>query len=444
MAFDEQTYKAHRLAQEGKVFYYNRLAEPQYAMTYFPPPPTNADVTPTHNMRIGESANYERRPRISMPFTRNVINRVASMIYQDAEIIVQPESLQTEVDMMMKRLGWPTLGRDIIARFMYGGMSLEAIFPGPNGIYLRHWSGEWTFSDRGPDGSDEIVGYMYKLDEQGNRQPITDTPNKNDKYTYVAITPYYWVTVVNGQDTTDYLSPHNFGFTPAVMFYNIDVEDDEGYPIPFHIRFRDDLIEYNRMFSKVARDLRLLESFLATNKTKDQMLDNFIVDQEQIAFLGNEGQLWQGMSQYDIGPKRYFLDKLEKRMSTSAQVPDFMTGLEDVGKIDSGVALQIVHQPLIELVNHIINDVEPKFIELFSKCFAAELAMKGRADKFGLAVRFKENILPQDEQKKIDNIALSIDKGIITPQEARPVVLPMLDIEEQETTTQAEATTSAG
>jgi hypothetical protein len=409
MAFDEPTFKAHRLAIEGSKFFFNELANPENVNTYFPPRPMQED--------------YAISPHVSFPVTSDVLNRIASIVYSDATITVDPPSLQPDLDMMLARNNWPGFGRDCIIKAMYGADYLVTIIPQESrGVKFKSWTGEWAFvENRGEEN--EVVGYQYKLGKDGTRSPTTGRALTSDTYVEVRIDKTNWGTAKEGK-------AHDFGFTPATMFYNIDMTDESPYPNPFHIRFKDQLLEYNKMFSKVIKDLRILESVWWTNANPQGDPNHPINMDGNLLFLPEGTTLQQALSTYDIGPKEKALNMLRNHIATSAQVPDFMTGLDNVGKVESGVALNITLAPLTEIVNRIIYQFKPCFIELFAKALQVELILMGTsASDFAIDIEFTKNVIPVDKEREVNLLISLKEKGIINDAECRAKILPLMDIE---------------
>lgn len=430
---NEQTYKAHKDALEGKVFYYNKLAEPGYAGRYFPTP-LSALLPSAGRDGIGfgydsgldmnSLALSQNDPKVSLPFSGNVINRIASLVYKDASITVTPGSLQPACDAMLARNGWPEFGRDIVVKMLFGSTCLVVPFPTARGMMIDTYTGEWTYIEQLPDKT-ENYGIMYTVNNEGDRIPITGKPDGKDKVFISKIGSAHWDE--NAEDKKE----HNLGYSPAVMFESIDMTDESVYPMPFHMRYKSDLIQLNQVFSKVIKDVKALTPVWTTNKNQDGLVP-ILLDTNILNFLGTDGKLEQVISEYKIDAPRYLIETLQTRISTSAQVPDFMTGLRDVGKIESGVALSITHAPLMELIGRVVSTIKPKLIELIAKMLYAELILttgSSRGD-FMIELDLAQNIIPADKEREVRVMGTAIDKQIIAPQEARPVVLPLLGIEE--------------
>ena len=411
MALDEKTWQAHRLAIEGKVFYYNELAEPKWVEKYFP--------------RTEGNPNYAGDPHLSFPVSSDVLNRLASLVFKDMVLTVDPPSLQVWLDMPIARNGGTSIARDIIVKALYGGTYLVTLVGTEIGVVYDTWTGEWTIIEDGALGGRPMIGYQYKV-VNGKRVPILGNPEKDPSVFTV------WLT-----DTTRGAAEnvHNFGFVPGVMFYNIDIEDETPYPNPYHIRYRDPLIEYDRLYSKVLKDVRILEAVWTTNKEREDPNNLLRMNPDTINYLGENGELKQAMTNYDITAKQFLLNSLKNHIATSAQVPDFMTGLQGVGKVESGVARSIVNAPLTEVTNRIRNDFKPPLLELFSKTLAAEYAIHNNGNKppqFKIDIEFSKNIIPVDKKEELDLIDLALRMGTITTEEAAPKVRGLLDIEEIE------------
>jgi hypothetical protein len=409
VAYEKPLYLAHRLAVEGRVFYNNELTDPQWVERFFPKSPG--------------SVTYQYEPKIAFPITRDILNNFASLLYRDAIVEIDKPYLQEDLDIFLETNQWHSLGRDIVVKTLYGGTLLAIIRPFGNSARIDTWGGEWTFIfDENTDY--EMIGYCYKV-KDGRREPLLREP-ENDRQaakegvTFVPITETLW---------GDF--PHDFGFRPAVMFRAVDKQDDSPYPLPYHMRYREQNLEFNKLWSQLITALRILPNVWWTNKDREDPNNPLRISPFLINYLGQDGRLEQVARQVNLEPEFTALASLKNHIAVSAQVPDFMTGLEGVGKVESGVALSIVFSPLIQIVNRIKRDFRPSFIELLTKGFQADYILRtGRpAPEFALDVRFTDNVIPVDKDNEIDRIERADRMGVLLPEEKRRLVLPLLGLE---------------
>lgn len=402
---DSATYLMHREAIEGGVFYQNLLASRDWCMTYFP-------------ISKG-SATYWQDPHISFPVVSDVINRLASLIHSGMQITCNTPAAQGYLDAVMQRNDWEEFSRELVVSSLGWGNHLVVLRVGYGGIRFETWSGEYVFRDM--DFGLETIGYMYALTKDGLMQPVVSEPKGKELESIrtVRIDEYLF----GGFE-------HNFGFTPAVLFRAVDKDRENRYGKAYHLRARDQIVQYNQTYSQCAKSMLILQNVWKTNKDWVDDTNPIRLDADTMNYLGEKGTLEQTVRNLDLQWEFSALDKLKAHISASFQVPDFMTGLAGVGKVESGVALSIVSAPLMELVERIKCDYEKKIKELLAKATIAEAAFHGvRLANPELEVEFNDNILPIDKQVEIGNLISAIGSGVITAAEARYVMLSLLGLD---------------
>lgn len=399
--FAESTYLAHRLALEGRVFYYNELTEKQHVQKFFPVAP-------------GEDKTYDVDPKISFPITSDILNNFASLLYRESVIKIDPPSLQPRLDEFLALNNWTSLGRELLVRTLFGGTLLAVIRPMQLRARIELWGGEWTFV-----GADELHGYTYKVCD-GKRVPLTSKPDKEDDVRLVPITDTIWGEF-----------EHGFGFNPSVMFFAPDVQDDSPYPMPFHMRYRQQNIEYNLLWSQMILNSRVLQNVWVTNKDRKDPNNPVMLRPRFINYLGENGTLAQVRREMNIDAELTLIEKLKQHIAESAQVPSFMTGLDGVGKVESGVAMSIVFAPLVHITNRLKSEFRPKFIELITKGLVADYMLnEGHfPPDFAIDLQFTDNVIPIDRGKELETIQRADAMGVFTPEEKRKLILPLFGLE---------------
>jgi hypothetical protein len=404
MALDKETYNAHALALEGKVFYYNELTNKEHVHKYFPD--------------FSGGATYDIDPKITFPITSDILNNFASLLYRDSVVTIEPKSLQVRLDEFLARNNWHTLGREIMIKTLYGATMLATVRPYQSVARIDLWTGEWTFVDNA-DSDSETTGYMYKLKE-GKRLPITAEPDKADDVRIVPITETMWGDV-----------EHGFGFNPSVMFYAPDTQDESPYPLPYHMRYRAPNLEYNLIWSQMLLNSRVLQNVWKTNKDMQDPNKPIRLTPRFINYLGENGTLEQVHRELNNGPELELIDRLKNHIAVSAQVPNSLTGLEGIGKVESGVALNIMFAPLVHITNRLKSDFRPKCVELLMKGFAADWILQTGTlpPDFMIDMRFTENVIPVDKEKELDAIAKADALQVFTPEEKRSLILPLFGLQ---------------
>lgn len=395
MALDEQTYLMHRLALEGSIFFHNELAEPKNVRLFFPP------------YEGQEDAEYKRDPHIAFPITGDTINRVASLIHGGMKIECENKTADDVMQAIMERCDWNELSRDLLTKPMSTGNHLVVLRSNFNGeVYFEQWPGEYAFRDT--MFGMEWFGYMFLPQKDGTMQPITHEPKVKDpnlQPVIVFIDEYLFGEV-----------EHGFGFAPGVFIRGVDKDETGRYALPYHLRFRELNLEYNKIYSQMAKAMRILQNVWETNADRENPTNQLSMTPSKINYVGQDGFVRQVGRELDLTWESNTLDRLKAQISASAQVPDFMTGLTGVGKVESGVALQIVSGPLMELVSRIRSEYIPKIRELLTKAVTAEFMLKGKSvPVFEITIDMNESVLPVDKKAELDMYIAARQNGFITP-----------------------------
>lgn len=386
-------------AAEGAVFYRNQLLAPEYVHKYFPP-------------TQGEK-NYERRPKVSFPVTGEIIDRIASMVFMGMSVTSGNDKIDALWQEIADRNEWHVFGRSMLTVPLSTG-SQVVMLHNMNGVQFESWSGEFTYFMKSPFY--QVAGYEYEIDKDGNLKPVLSTKTGKRPQTQVSVTAddTLFITAV-GEEVA--AAPHGLPFAPFVYVRGVDRDEVGRYAYPFSDRFDDLLIEYNLTFSQAVKAVRILQSVFVTNKTMDNPNEPLRLDPDTINFVGAEGKLEQVVRQLTLEPEGVILDRLKRHISTRAQVPDFMTGLQDVGKVESGIALAIVSGPLEELVGRIRYEFKDKVAELFSKSVQMESMQRGSGlPEFEVEVSLSETVIPQDAKQELDALVSANGAGLIAPE----------------------------
>ena len=104
-------------------------------------------------------------------------------------------------------------------------------------------------------------------------------------------------------------------------------------------------------------------------------------------------------------------------------------GLLSVGKLPSGIALQLLLQPMTELLGRYRDLFEDMIEELVSKTISMEYMLQGKAiPEFELEIETNETIFPEDKEKQIAEIVLLHKEGLLPKEQAQQLLEPILDI----------------
>lgn len=395
----------HQRALEGKIFYNDALAAPEYQKKYFPP------------SRGQSQYSYDQAPKVVIPISRTFINRISALLHNGMEVEFDTEGMQEVWNDIASRIKWNETTRNLLVNSMIGGNALVVLRPDMNNqVALEEWQAPFVFAD------DYWVGYEYILRNGVEMIPITSEPNlkDNEQLIQVPIDDFIFGNV-----------EHGLGYTPAQLFKSIDRDSEGNYGLPYYLRFRDLNIEYNQVFSQTSKAIKILQNVWVSTADPENPDNPISLDPEKINFVSEKGTLQQVTRQLDTDPETQYLSTLLKHIHNAAQIPDFISGLSGVGKIESGVALQIVSGPLLELMTRVRNEYKEDVEELVTKIINTEFRLLGvMAPQFEVNVKLNENILPVDKQQEVDNLLKLVNAGIITADQAGSVVKPLFGLEE--------------
>lgn len=305
----------------GKTFYYNRLTDREHLEKYFPRFPN-------------ESAGvYSRRPKLAPPIASSIIDRIVNIL--NSNLNIQVQGYQDKIDKIIEDVNLYEVLRDIIVNTLVTGNNLfitrfQLDYPS-----VENWSGEWVSYEG------KIKAYEYSLSKEGQKVPVLEDNSKETIYT-----EYVNELIIDNIF-------HYWGFDPSVFTSNIDRYEYGNYGKTFIKRFNELIVHYNLFISQAAYSIRVLQNVWATNRSVDNPESPLIISPGYINYLGPNGLLEQVQRNLSTDEERQMMNKLEHHISRASQVPAELIGLENAGKIPSGVALSLIFQPLVELIDRL-------------------------------------------------------------------------------------------
>lgn len=395
---DSLTYEMRKLAIEGRVFYQNELTEPENVKTYFPP-------------TEGEK-NYNRRPKLSFPVTGEIVDRLSSFVYSGMRVVWDNPSDESVWNEIADRNDFLDQARSMVVQPLARGNQLTTIH-NVGGVVWENWGGEFTHHTK--SAFYDAAGYEYYAEENGPIKPVTSGSKKRPK-NLVTMTIDDTFFIYQQGEQEPIVSMHGLPFAPFVFCKAVDVDSSKRYAFPYYLRFRDLLIEYNLIRSQISKAIRILQTVWETNKDLDNPNFPLRIDPDAINHVGKDGFLRQVVRELRIEPELAQCEALKQHISTRAQVPDFMTGLNGVGKVESGVALSIVSGPLAEICDRIRPTFKANVTSLISKSMQVEYQARGiRKANISFSVELSESVIPQDVQIEIDTAIKANQAGLIPP-----------------------------
>lgn len=398
---DNSTYTARKLGAEGAVFYENRLTAPEHVRTYFP------------QTQGEETDSYARRPKISFPVIGEVVDRIASLSYDGMQITTGVDQIDSVWAEVAERNEWNELGRRMLTMSLSRG-SFLVVIRDMGGCYVDTWTAEYCHFMRTPFY--EVCGYEYERCVDESIKPVTSKPSRQRKgITTVSIDNQFFIEQI--ENTATVVTAHELPFAPFVLMRSVDKDDSNRYGLPFHLRARELLVQYNLTASQALKAIQILQNVWVTDKEADNPNTPLRLDPDTINHVGGGGRLEQAVRQLNLDPEYGMMSRLKQHISSRLQVPDFMTGLSDVGKVESGVALAIVSGPLQELVGRIRYEYTERVRELAAKMLTVEYLSRGmRPPNFELSITLSENVLPIDARSDVQALIDANAAGLIAPQ----------------------------
>ena len=389
------TLLMRRDSLESHVFYENIPNQEPYVKKYYPPTPLQSD--------------YAIAPKVSASILAGYVNRINSLVYDKLVIDCGNETLNTFIKDVIDDNGGSELYTNIITNMLVGGNYMITISNNDNYIKYTDWSAEFIGYTAPQDY------YVEYLTKDGVAIPVTNPKITIDKKTMPVLYPVNSMEI-GGQ-------PHTLGFTPAIFVKNIDKYNDRVYGKPYVFRFLKALLEYNLTLSQMARAIRIFQNVWITNKEVDDLNKPLRIQPDVINFLGEKGTLEQAQRNLVLNEEREYCSILRQEIAQSSQIPTFLAGMDNVTKLESGIALQIALQPLEELMG--------KVREVFIRN-VTELVNKTLKIQFNTQQDFPVQVMltkPQlDANEKIALIQALKADGTLTAEEARALILPYMGL----------------
>lgn len=404
MATVNEKYTARTDASEGQLFYDNKLNHPQFEKKYFPQTKGETNTA------------YTQRPKIAVPISSSIVDRIINILNFNTIFSTENKEHQTIIDDLSAELNMSEVLRDIMVKTLVTGNNVTVITDGMEYPNIKHWDGQYA-----EIVDNKLFGYQYVVKDD-IIFPVLTEPSEKEKEN---------ITTVLIDDKVFGDTQHILGFSPAVLFRNIDKYESGKYGKSYIERFNNLIVEYNQVISQASKSIKILQNVWKTNRSIDNPEKPIRINPDTINFLGADGTLEQVIRELDLSEEWTYLDRLEHQISRASQVPAELSGLKDVGKLPSGIALQLLLQPLTELTMRLRNSFQPKFIELMEKLVSMQYIIDGKTPPADLAItiQMNENVLPEDRTAKINEIITLKREGLISEEQSKLLIAPLLNIE---------------
>lgn len=391
-------------ANEGRIFYDNKLNSAENVETYFP-------------QGAGESYwQYAQRPKMAMPITGSIVDRVVNIMHTNLQLTASDSLSQTLLDELVEDLDLHEFIREMIVNAIVGGNNLTVIRAGWKHPEPENWDGTFVNFDYLKSG---MVGYEYTI-QNGLIVPVYSSDVKEEDIISIFIDQFMWGEMI-----------HDYGFNPSVITRFVDRYKGGNYGRSYVNRFKEMVGEYNIITSQMDKAIKILQNVWITNISLDNPENPIRLNPDAINFLGPEGTLEQAVKNLDLKEEFRMLEILEHHIAKASQVPAELSGLRGVGKLPSGIALTILLQPLTELVSRLRPIYDKKIQELAEKLIKAQYLMMGKQYPKDLEVTVKSNetLFPQDRKERIAEIIMLKEQALISDEDAKLLMEPLIGLE---------------
>ena len=412
-SLSQVTLDARIQACEGIVFYENTLTDPVNVEKYFPRY-TNPGET---------DAAYALRPKLAIPITSSIIDRMAGFLHSGMSVTAKDPTDQKTLETIISNLDDPENHfRNLLVYELAGGNAADVIGvtePDSKLITLRTWTGEFIFRNQGGTK----LGYEY-YEHGGVKLPVIQSDlSENLKGSQVRVTiddKMYRFEFGKDSSSKDEDFPHDFGFVPATWFFSIDRKPGSLYAKPYPERFDNLVKEFNQTISQASKAIKILQNVWVTNKDIDNESTPIKIAPEYINFLGEDGTLEQAVRALSLTPEWEMMMKLERHISHASGFPQYLFGLEGLGNLESGYALEIITQPLVELMTRVRGSFKPKVEDLLTKAIKAQnILTSGTAGNPVVTATLNEQFIPLEKDKEIARVEKAEERGWIDAEEAK-------------------------
>lgn len=384
---NKASLKMREEAIEARIFYRNELADECNVRKYFKIFPGQTD--------------YHLFSKISPPIATNIINKITSLCFSKVLVDIGTDGVG-----LFDTYKYQNIFRNLLLNSLVDGDVL-AVLGSDNTITT--WGADFIYINGEGD-----YGIEYIEDTiTGIARPVL-TPKFTLKSTerYINI-PINSISIGN--------TVHGLGFTPAVLFKNIDEEN--GIGVSYIERFNDLQVEYANSLTQIGKNLRIFQNLWVTNRDHSNPEYPITLNPGRINFLGEGGTLEQVENKYSSDENIKFIRILEEQMAEVSQVPKFLSGIEDVSKIPSGVALLIATQPMRELLGRIRENFKTTMTELVTKL----MSISGVTTE--PIIDFVVEDISQNKNDEINRALSLLQQGVISMEDAQKIIKPIVGLE---------------
>ena len=369
--------------KEGEVFYKNTLTSDINWKKYFPWKRfrTNQDL-------------------IAMPLTKTIIERIVSALRDDITITSDRE---TRVKDMYTKYQLDTVIKKIIRNTLSLGQTSQWLKYVDDQVVIEDWKPWYVFQTE-----DGVIKY-YAINKGAMIPAIEgDIPKSADVFIEY-VTRDNWTIWQNGTIIWD--EAHGLPYLPIQIWNNIDVSHNK-WGTPFSERFKNLLIKLNQLVSASHRQILALPTVWTTTKDFTDDMNPLDISPDYINFVGSDKDLSQTSRQLNLEWENTFIDKYTAAIYDVAQLPpkDFLQG---AGKVESGIALEIVWRQFDELVSDLSRLFQDYEEELIQKIYFMEYGQELNS----IQIEYYNSATPRNETLEFERDKQLLELGVYTLEE---------------------------
>lgn len=223
---------------------------------------------------------------------------------------------------------------------------------------------------------------------------------------------------VKFKDSDKWWNENLYGCTPPVFYCSPDTDETQYLGSGFPLRFRQMAIKHSQTISNAIQACEMLPVIWGIEGDIGK-LKNFPIRTNRLVQLPTGGKLMQTERNLDLEEEWRAADNLERFISLVASVPaNVWDTLGSAGKVESGVALKILYQPLLDIIRTVRSHYAYAEKERMTKTVKMWNTLNPNRrialEKIRPEVKFKEDILPKNEQEEIASDILKLSNGIVT------------------------------
>jgi len=386
-------YDYRNIAILDEVMYENCVTNPQWIGSFF--------------LRLKKTRNYEdfKKYAISTNITSTAINYILDDILKNAVI-------NTSEELLLDEIGEHVLletGRTWLKEVIINGCATIICYPFSEKQIYEIWNAQYLNFE-----GTEPIGVEYKKEKNCNLPILSEHVSQKE------------IEVINFLEKF-----RDIPFKPYTNLSNIDKYPNwlgKGYPERFRNTFGllcEKLTEIN-LKSNLFSTLFVYKGTEVTNPADPTAAKTQIyLDPLSIVKIATDADFAQMDSKYDAVVEMKMIEGYKDEIVKAASIPQNYLFENNIGKVESGVALQLTFQPYLSLIARLRNEFVPKMEEFIAKSLQTQAYLNG-----SLIKEPEVNIILNDDiinetltsAQTLDYILKLVPLGLIEKDRAKEIV----------------------